>query len=70
MIASTSISARPKVVVESLAWENGPSGKSARTRWTRLGYESQFRRVEATEVGGAIAQSRLLVARVLQKFSH
>ena len=42
--------------------------KGTRTRWRKLGYLSRFQRVDATEVGGAVLQSRLLVIRIQKEF--
>ena len=69
LVAHTEQSVWPKVVVESwrgqaISWSNGPTDKAARTRWQALGYETRTVRVSGTEVGGAIEQERLLVARV------
>lgn len=69
LVEATSEETCPRLVLESwpahaITWEQGPSGKAARIRWIALGYETRVRRVLATEVGGSISQSRLLVARV------
>jgi hypothetical protein len=52
---------RPKVVIEIWSsnvqtWEKGPAGKACRERWRERerGYVSRFRRVDTTQVGGAI----------------
>jgi hypothetical protein len=60
---------RPKVVVEIWAsnaqtWERGPAGKVCRVRWQDRGYVSRFRRVDATQVGGAIQQVRFVAVRI------
>ena len=57
---------RPKVVIESWPekasmWEEGPMAKGPRTLWQRLGFFSRFQRIDATQVGGAVKQKRLLV---------
>lgn len=75
LVSEAAESQKPKVILESwcaqaVNWENGPTGKAARIRWERLGYESRFRRVSAMEVGGALDQCRLLVARVQRSYAH
>lgn len=60
---------KPSLIIESWnpgtsTWSSGPLSKSARTRWRKLGYYTHTKRVRATDVGGAIAQTRLLVCRV------
>jgi hypothetical protein len=70
LVAECPTSSRPKLVVESwvghsVAWIDGPTDKGSRVRWQALGYESHFRCVTSTQVGGAIQQERLLVVRIL-----
>ena len=65
---------QPKVIVESwkeeaLTWQNGPVTKSERVRWEKAGYDSRFKRVTAIDVGGAIDQRRLMIARVQRDLS-
>ena len=60
---------KPRVVIESWnpctsTWSSGPLAKGTRTRWRKLGYYTHTKRIRATDVGGAIAQARLLVCRV------
>ena len=60
---------RPTLVFESWStgagtWENGPVSKATTTQWEKLGYLTRCRLVEATRVGGAVTQTRLLVIRV------
>jgi hypothetical protein len=60
---------RPTLIVESWQgsaqlWTYGPMGKATVTSWDHLGYYSRCKRVEATQVGGAIDQSRLIVVRI------
>jgi hypothetical protein len=69
LVETTPASARPKVVIESyphhgMIWAGGPMCKATMTRWHTLGYRSRCKLVGATEVGGAIRQGRLLIARV------
>lgn len=45
-------------------WERGPTSKSRKKAWEALGYSSRFHLANATDVGGAIRETRLLVARV------
>jgi hypothetical protein len=59
---------RPKVVIEiwssnAQTWEKGPAGKVCRERWRERGHVSRFRRVDATQVGGAIQQVRFIAVR-------
>lgn len=61
--------ALPQVVLESwkgsaALWGQGPSGKLANARWKRRGYQTRCKLINATEVGGAVDQTRLLVARL------
>jgi hypothetical protein len=69
IVEATFVSCRPRVVLEvyppgAQLWDKGPASKVSRTRWAERGYVSRFRRVNATQVGGAISQVRLLVSRV------
>jgi hypothetical protein len=75
LISRTDPANQPRVVIESWPpnaqlWTKGPACKSTTTRWHEMDYVSRFKRVSATNVGGAINQSRLLVARVKQEWSH
>ena len=68
-VSKTPSDVRPRLVVEMWpggagAWSHGPTCKSVRTRWAELGYVSRFKRVNAVNVGGAIAQVRFVAARV------
>jgi hypothetical protein len=74
LIAATPISKRPRVVIESWGsgadlWEKGPTTKGSQSRWSKLGYTSRCRRVNASHVGGAINQVRFLVARVQDAYA-
>eukprot|EP00977_Amphora_coffeiformis_P024288 scaffold15381_cov152-Amphora_coffeaeformis.AAC.1 len=58
----------PNLIMEtwhpcSATWEGGPSSKAVRTKWTHLGYDTRSKWVSATQCGGAVEQSRLLVLR-------
>ena len=69
LLDHTAPEGRPKVVVEvwssnAQTWEKGPAGKACRERWRERGYVSRFRRVDATQVGGAIQQVRFIAVRV------
>ena len=62
---------RPRVVLESwpsdaVGWIRSPTSKSRRTAWSNLGYTSRYRVIDSLAHGGAINQSRLIVARVRQ----
>lgn len=59
----------PKVVIKMWSsnlqtWEKGPAGKACQERWRERAYVSWFRRVDATQVGGAIQQVRFIPVRV------
>ncbi|KAL7574219.1 hypothetical protein ACA910_012476 [Epithemia clementina (nom. ined.)] len=51
-------------------WPGGSITKGERVKWKEVGYESRYRNIKATQVGGAIQQERLLVARVSQLYAH
>ena len=64
------LSSRPQAVLESwppgaALWPSGPMSKIATSRWNDRGYQSHCLLVNATRVGGALDQSRLLITRVL-----
>jgi hypothetical protein len=74
LVDSAIESNHPKVVVEmhppgAELWEKGPACKSTRTRWADRGYVSRFHRLNATNAGGAIAQTRFIVIRVQLRYS-
>ena len=75
LVSRTKPEYRPRVVIEAWPpnaqlWTKGPACKSTTSRWHNLNYVSRFKRVSATNVGGAINQSRLLVAQVKHEWSH
>ena len=60
---------RPKIVFEawyqrSHLWKFGPVGKLSVTRWENLGFSTHCRRLKSTQIGGASAQTRLIVVRI------
>ena len=60
---------QPKVVLESWdpsvnVWPHGPTDKGCITRWKARGYDSRIKFIKCTQVGGAVSQFRLFVARV------
>jgi hypothetical protein len=66
---------KPRLIVETWAgnaqiWTKGPASKYQETRWKNQGYVTRYRRVSATQVGGAISQYRLMVVRVNTNWSH
>ena len=68
---TTDVANRPRVVLESwpsdaVGWVRSPTSKSRRTAWSNLGYISRYRVIDSLDHGGAINQSRLVVARVRQ----
>ena len=69
-VANAKPSVRPKVVLESWdakcnTWAHGPTEKGSVTRWTELGYSTRIKFVRCIDIGGAVNQFRLLVARVI-----
>ena len=69
LVKFPSPSLRPTMVVESWnpeapTWSHGPVSKGTITRWKELGYETRCRRIGATQVGGAISQTKLLVLQL------
>ena len=69
MVARAALENRPKVILESwpdssISWMNSPVSKARRTAWEKLGYTSRYHLVDSLAWGGAIKQTRLLVARV------
>ena len=73
-IFKTSSDVRPRLVIEMWtggagAWSKGPTCKAVHTHWAEMGYVSRFQRVNAVNVGGAIAQVRVVAARVRLPFA-
>lgn len=71
LIGRVAVHQRPKIVIESWdatasLWSNGPLGQANRIRWDTLGYRTSARTINATKVGGAVRQKRLLVTRITQ----
>jgi hypothetical protein len=69
LIDNTCLDQRPQVLIEvwqpvASTWESGPTGKLCMVRWDSLGYNTRVRQVNATAVGGAIHQPRLIVTRM------
>ena len=65
---------RPKVVLESwpaaaAGWLVNPAIKARSKAWEELGYASRFHFMDSQACGGAIAQSRLMVARVVDSIA-
>ena len=68
-VGGTEKNFQPKVVLESWdpsvnTWPHGPTEKGCITRWKARGYDSRIKLIQCTQVGGALSQLRLLVARV------
>jgi hypothetical protein len=66
---------RPRVVIETWPasaqmWRQGPVCKAHTTVWKDMAYITRCRLINATEVGGAIQQERLIVVRVHVHFEH
>ena len=75
LISRTEKSNQPRVIIEAWPpnaqlWTKGPTCKSTTTRWHEMDYVTRCKRIDATNVGGAINQSRLLVARVKREWVH
>ena len=75
LVSTTQPSRKPRLVIETWPasaqmWSKGPMSKARIATWTMLGYETRCKVVRATDVGGAIRQDRLLVARVQHTWSH
>jgi len=76
IVKSTPVPKRPKVILESWVgiastWARGPLCKINVTRWKNLGYETHCKAINGTDVGGAILQKRLIIARVrLEEFQR
>jgi hypothetical protein len=75
LISRTEKKNQPREVIEAWPpnaqlWTKGPTCKGTMTRWHEMDYVSRYKRIDATNVGGAINQSRLLIARVKKEWSH
>ena len=75
LVEGTPQECRPRVVVETWPasaqmWRQGPICKAHTTVWKEMGYTTRCRVVNATEVGGAVNQERLIVARVHVHWDH
>jgi hypothetical protein len=75
LVSRTEKRNHPRVIIEAWPpnaqlWTKGPTCKSTMTRWHEMDYVSRYKRIAATNVGGAINQSRLLIARVKREWSH
>lgn len=69
MVQECPLPLRPRVILESwpeqaVSWTVSPTDKAQRTRWRDLGYASRFRLIRTTNHGGALDQTRLIVARL------
>jgi hypothetical protein len=51
-------------------WSKGPMCKGRTTVWEELGYVARCRTVQATDIGGAIHQEKLIVGWVQKERSH
>ena len=74
-VKNTKSALRPIVILESWnsecsTWQYGPTTQAVITRWKELGYATRIKFVQCASVGGALCQSRILVARVLQPQVH
>jgi hypothetical protein len=76
LVSKTELKCHPCVVLEvwpspsAQLWSKGPTCKGTMSCWQELNYVSRYKPVSATNIGGAIVQSRLLVAQVKQAWSH
>lgn len=69
LVTGTPQERRPEVIIEvwgpsSHLWGKGPMNKACVSRWANKGFQSYCRMVRAVDVGGAIRQNRLIIARV------
>jgi hypothetical protein len=69
LVSRTKEQNRPCIVIETWdasasTWYNGPAGPPSKVRWEALGYSTRMRVINATNVGGAIDQRRLIVTRL------
>ena len=65
----------PWVVLESwpgsaVGWEVSPMHKSVMTRWAKRGFSSRYKLINSLHCGGAIRQTRLMIARVRDTYPH
>jgi hypothetical protein len=75
LVEGTPQECQPRVVIETWPasaqmWRQGPICKSHTTVWKEMRYTTRCCVVNATEVGGAINQERLIVARVHRFWDH
>jgi len=75
LVSETPNVSQPQLILEM--WDGDvsqgtaqPTTKAIRQRWKSLGYVTLSKYVNSTQVGGAISQSRLVVARVVEPRSH
>jgi hypothetical protein len=66
---------RPRAVIETWPasaqmWRQGPVCKAHTTVWKEMGFVTRCHLINAAEVGGAIQQERLIVARVHAFWEH
>lgn len=69
LVANAEPSSRPIIILESWdgaasTWDTGPAGQSSRVRWEKLGYNTRMKLINATTIGGAIRQQRLMLTRI------
>ena len=69
LVEATPDKNRPWVILESwpgssVGWEVSPMHKSAMTRWAKRGCSSRHKLINSLHCGGAVRQTRLMVARV------
>ena len=75
LVAATQPDRKSRLVIETWPasaqmWIKGPMSKARTTIWRELGYDTRCKVIRATDVGGAIRQDRLLVARVHLQWTH
>ena len=75
VVRETKTHLKPKIVCEmwTAQWvnrEDGPTGKSMRTRWRDLGYDTRTQRADCQHIGGALIQPRLIVIRIHQTIAN
>jgi hypothetical protein len=71
----TNINDQPQVVIGTCPpnlqlWTKGPACESPTEWWGAMNYVSRLKWVSATNVGGDVSQSHLIVTQVKQEWSH
>jgi hypothetical protein len=75
LVSRTEKKNQPRAIIETWPpnaqpWTKGPTCKGTVTRWHEMDCASHCKRTDATNVGGAFDQSRLLIAPAKKEWSH